>query len=551
VKVEEVARTGRGDDLTAAVSPVPPVNDLDESLGSWLENHREALVGAVNPNGETVDIPPSIRLGEGHRVDSRSLLDLVVPEDMKLVTDAFVSALARRVGVTRIRLSSDPERLRLLQYLDLRARHGVILRMVALDEGPQEQFDDALLPVQLIPARPRLCVITKSEVATILAIDEATCRMLGWSADEMTGRSTLDFIHPDDHVRAIDNWMSRFASDRGHSVQTVRLRYLCKDGSWLWIETSNDFQERSDGQTVVLSQLIDVSEEMSVIEALRHSERFLREVTDTVPVGLFHVAADGTVAFVNPVLRSLIGDAEIATHGDLAHAMSLQGKELESAIDRVLSDGTDVELGLPLGRQGVKRSAMVTLRGVVEGPRVLGVLGCIVDVTELKILADTDGLTGLMNRRSIVELLESELLRHSGDVSVIFADLDGFKQVNDRYGHQVGDQLLAVVADRLSAALRPGDRIGRLGGDEFLIFCPGVTETGLLGAIARRLRDAMDEEFELPGATVRVVASLGIACGGPGATVDSLISHADAAMYASKQSGTTKNGFEAASSIAV
>ena len=71
---------------------------------------------------------------------------------------------------------------------------------------------------------------------------------------------------------------------------------------------------------------------------------------------------------------------------------------------------------------------------------------------------------------------------------MIFADLDGFKEVNDKYGHQVGDQLLAAVATKLSAALRPGDRIGRLGGDEFLIFCPGVTDPLAVSAIARRLR---------------------------------------------------------------
>jgi diguanylate cyclase (GGDEF)-like protein/PAS domain S-box-containing protein len=529
----------------------PPLRDLDESLNSWLDNHDDGLVGAVNPNGETVDIPPSIRLGDGHRSDSRSLLDLVVPEDMRLVTDAFVASLMRGVGVTRIRLSSDPETPRLLQYLDLRARHGVILRLVALDVGPAEEFDEELRPLQLTPARPRLCVITKSEVATILGIDDATSRMLGWSCEEMEGRSTLDFIHPDDHVRAIDNWMSRFAGDRGVSIQSVRLRYLCKDGTWLWIETSNDFQERPDGQTIVLSQLIDVSEEMSAIEALRHSERFLREVTDTVPVGLFHLAADGSVAFVNPVLRSLIGDAEVPTYRHLAQAISPEAGALEAAIDVVLAKGTDIELGLSLATQVAKRSAMVTLRGVVDGSKVLGVLGCIVDVTELKSLADTDGLTGLLNRRSIVELLESELVRHSGNVSVIFADLDGFKQVNDRYGHQAGDQLLAVVAQRLSGALRPGDRIGRLGGDEFLIFCPGVTEAGSLSAIAWRLQEALEEEFQLSAARVKVVASMGIACGGEGATVDSLISHADAAMYASKHSGPTRTVLGAASTIAV
>jgi PAS domain S-box-containing protein len=144
--------------------------------------------------------------------------------------------------------------------------------------------------------------MTKNEVAIILSADQATTLMLGWAASELVGKPSLDLIHPDDHVRAIDNWTSRLLSNGGPTVQSARLRYLCKDGRWLWLETSNYFQVQEDGSTVVLTQLIDVSEEMAAVEALRQNESFLRRFTGTVPVGLFHIAEDGQVAFVNPVL---------------------------------------------------------------------------------------------------------------------------------------------------------------------------------------------------------------------------------------------------------
>jgi diguanylate cyclase (GGDEF)-like protein/PAS domain S-box-containing protein len=507
-----------------------------ETLVTWLNSHKEALVGAINPNGEIVDWPTEIPLGSGHRIDTRSLLDLVVPDDLRTVTDAFVAALARGLGAARVHLSNDPTKPYLLQYLDLREQHGIILRFV-IPASEIIDGEDAPEELRSVEAtRPRLCIIKKSEVASILEIDEATSLMLGWEPEDMLGHSTLDFIHPDDHVRAIDNWMSRFAGGRGHSVQTVRLRYQRKDGTWLWIETSNDFQAQGDGSTIAVSQLIDVSEEMVAVEALRRSERFLREVTDTVPVGLFCVSAGGNVAFVNPPLRILIGDVPIRHYTDLVLAMSENGSTFENAIEQVMDQGVDTRLSLTFPSETGPRSVMVTLRAITDGDGVIGVLGSLVDVTELQNLADTDGLTGLQNRRSIVELLESELVRQSGNVSVIFADLDGFKQVNDKHGHQIGDQLLASVAAKLSAALRPGDRIGRLGGDEFLIFCPGVIDEDAVSAIAGRLQGALDEDFYLPGVTVHVFASLGIACGGPGSTVDDLISRSDAAMYVSKQS---------------
>jgi diguanylate cyclase (GGDEF)-like protein/PAS domain S-box-containing protein len=507
----------------------------NQSLASWLESHPEAMVGAVSPNGAPLEMPASIPLSPEHQVDTRSFLELVIPEDSRTVTDAFVTALARGIGVARIHMSSDPANALLLHYLDLREEHGVMLRAVTSGDELDEDPKGPIRVTEIQPTRPRLGRMIKNETASIVSVDRATTLMLGWTTSELIGHSTLDFVHPDDHVRAIDNWMSRLTGEHGHSIQSARLRYVCKDGSWLWLETSNDFQLQDDGTSIVVAQLLDVSEEMAAVEALRHNEQFLRRLTDTVPVGLIHIAGDNTVVFVNPVFRNLIGDVPIRALSDLTTAMSTEGPRLEAAITSVMMNGLDADLELTLSMDnGRSRAVRITLRLVDSKDRGLGVLGCMVDVTDLRRMADTDVLTGLRNRRSLLGDLDDELIRHSGKVSVIFADLDRFKLVNDQYGHQAGDQVLAAVAERFRSAIRPGDLIGRLGGDEFIVVCPGVSAPRPAMVVARRLQKSLTREFTLPGISVHIVASFGIACGTPEVTADELISSSDSAMYESK-----------------
>jgi len=508
-----------------------------ETLAVWMAEHPDAYVGAVTPAGAPAEIPHGIVLGPEHQTDERSLLELVVPEDTKAVADAFVAALTRGIGVTKIHMASEPTRPLLLRYLDLRETHGVLIRLVAAGDSLGEP-DWTFRASNLAPTRPRLGVMTKDEVAKVLAIDTALGLMLGWAETDMVGHQNLEFIHPDDHIRAIDNWMSRMNADRVSTVQTVRLRYLCKDGSWLWLETSNESHLEADGTTVVVARLFDVSEEMAAVEALRHNESFLRRLTDTVPVGLFHVASGGAIAFVNPVLQALIGDREVPSQVDLADALlSGQGSLLQEAIDKVMADGIDADLDISLTEHDrrTRSACRINLRAITDGEAVLGVLGCVVDVTELRSMADTDVLTGLQNRRSIMEALESNLIGHSGRVAAIYVDLDCFKPINDRHGHHVGDLLLEAVAERLRDRIRTTDQAGRHGGDEFLVVCPGIGDPRAALALARRVQSVFEAPFYLSGMSVTMTASVGVACGEPGVTAEELVSCADSAMYDAKK----------------
>ncbi len=530
-------------------TPKPPVQrdstaplaaaEARQILATWLSEHPDALIGALSPNGIPTGMPEGLGLS-GHAREDRSVLDLVIPEDSPAVTDGFVLALRRGISVTRIHLARDPATTVLLQYVDLREEFGVVLRLLVSSEGDTGTGSAVLSPEEIVTSRPRLGFMTKDEVATILSVDDAALMMLGWPADAMIGHRTLEFIHPDDHVRAIDNWMAR-RTNHSTRVGTVRLRYLRHDGSWLWVETSNEFVEQPDGTTVVTTRMIDISSEMAASEALRRSEELLRRVADTVPVGLFHISVDGDVVFVNPVAQRLLGEVAPDSRARLC-ALLAPGREaeLDDAIMRVLHEGVEAYLDLEIAPISGSRSAcQVTLRPVLDQERTTGVLGCVVDVTELKQMADTDALTGLESRRAIMQSLAEDLSAREGCVAAVFVDLDRFKPVNDQYGHGVGDQLLTAVADRLRRGTRPGDRIGRLGGDEFLVVCPGLKDESDALAVAERMRAAFEEPFVVQDRILRVGASIGVSCSsGEAVTADELVAVADSAMYRAKHDRT-------------
>jgi diguanylate cyclase (GGDEF)-like protein len=151
--------------------------------------------------------------------------------------------------------------------------------------------------------------------------------------------------------------------------------------------------------------------------------------------------------------------------------------------------------------------------------------------------AEHDQLTGLANRAALRAELELELFRASGFGPVVYyMDLNGFKQINDRYGHAAGDLILVEFARRLTSTIRPADTAARLGGDEFVVLATGVDDEPGARMLAQRLRDLAEEPIQWNGETLHFGVSVGLAAWGPldRPSADNLVAVADAAMYAEK-----------------
>ena len=160
---------------------------------------------------------------------------------------------------------------------------------------------------------------------------------------------------------------------------------------------------------------------------------------------------------------------------------------------------------------------------------------------EINQLARYDTLTGLANRRHITDLLERALKSHSGQpqpCALLLMDLDRFKAVNDTLGHPVGDQLLQQVAGRLTQIVGDKGQVGRLGGDEFQIVVPQMSQPEKLAGIANAIILSLAKPFAIEGEQVRIGSSIGIAVSdGQGVTASALVRNADLALYAAKDAG--------------
>ena len=183
------------------------------------------------------------------------------------------------------------------------------------------------------------------------------------------------------------------------------------------------------------------------------------------------------------------------------------------------------------------------------GGRATRVAGSLSDITERKRTearlehdALHDALTGLPNRVLFADRLEQALRRaerreEEACCAVLFLDLDRFKAVNDAFGHQTGDELLAAVARRLESAVRPGDTVARLGGDEFTVLLEEISGVHEATLVAERIQDTLTDPFQIAGVQLDVCASIGIALGAADVPPKELIHAADTAMYRAKADG--------------
>ncbi|MEV8508574.1 diguanylate cyclase [Actinoplanes sp. NPDC051475] len=284
--------------------------------------------------------------------------------------------------------------------------------------------------------------------------------------------------------------------------------------------------DRQKATTILLVQSEAVARSVKT-----RADAVLSQLVDSVAAGA-RESLSSSRATERLMLLSLVAGALVAVTLSILAARTLS-RPLREAVDVLTAVGRGdfnrrltVRGNDEVGQMGhALNTALVALRDAFAG---------------LKHQAYHDNLTGLPNRALLRDLLTDAFARSGpgAHLALILVDLDGFKEINDLYGHGVGDVLLVAVAERLRDGLqRPDDTAARLGGDEFAVLLDGFAKPGDAYAVADRLLTSIGEPLVLPEVELRPRASIGVALWNGHTDIDALIRDADVAMYAAKAQG--------------
>jgi diguanylate cyclase (GGDEF)-like protein/PAS domain S-box-containing protein len=299
-----------------------------------------------------------------------------------------------------------------------------------------------------------------------------------------------------------------------------------------------------------------VTERERAERAIRESEKRYRLLFERNLAGVFRTTLAGRVVECNQATACMFGyespeEVMVVPVANLYDSAS----DREALLTKLKSEKSVTNHEMRFRRKnGESAWAMLNVSLVNDDSGIASIVeGTLVDITERKVaeervqsLAYYDGLTGLPNRILLRDRLSKALAtarRRQHKVALLFFDLDRFKIINDSLGHSVGDLLLQEVAERLKRCAREEDTVARLGGDEFLIVLTHVNDIPDVASSAERFMDAMTTRFVIQGHSLNVGCSLGISIFPEhGADSDTLIKHADAAMYSAKDGG--RNNFQ-------
>ncbi len=404
-----------------------------------------------------------------------------------------------------------------------------------------------------------------SEDGEILYQSPSMAWTLGYDPEGRFGLNALgsELVHPDDLVRLREATVE--AVGNPESTISVEARMLHRDGSWRHMEAAIRSLLGDPNVDGILITARDVTERKKTEEALREAEFRYRTLVEQIPVVTYINPPDasGPSLYISPQLEAMVGYSWA------------EGRENPGLWDRIIHPEdrervfAEEERTNATGEPFKVEYRMITREGRIVWMHDEAVLvrdeegrprfwqGVMVDITERKELegqlshqAFHDPLTGLPNRILFRDRLEVALARRSRSerpVTVLFVDLDDFKNVNDSLGHDAGDRLLVEVARRFLSCVRPGDTVARLGGDEFAFLIeedlvPSArpdagSEAPAAALVAERVLASLSTPFSLRDKEVTVHPSVGIAVDDGSYDAGELLRNADVAMYAAKVRG--------------
>ncbi|MHB1525494.1 MAG: sensor domain-containing protein [Candidatus Dormibacteria bacterium] len=471
-----------------------------------------------DPGSAPFEQPP----GAGGQL--RSLVEHPSAEGDSHWADVTVTALLDERGQAIGRLST---------VRDVTAERTAAAALQEAQERFRVTFEQAPLGMALLTMEGRA-----------LQVNDAFCRMLGRSGTEIMALGIEGLTHP------ADREPMRELSRRDGKQERFVKRCLHADGRFLSLQISSSLVSDAAGQPLYfVSQFRDVTEELAAVAALQEAEERFRLTFERAPLGMALVTPEGRFLQVNDALCRMVGRSAAEVIG--LGVFGLTHPEDREATQQVLRQvGTREQfVKRYVHADGHLVSVQITASLVRDrADKPLYFVSQFQDVTEeersqLQLIQQAfhDPLTGLPNRVLFEDRAGQALARERrqhGLLAIMFCDLDDFKNVNDRFGHQAGDEVLRSVAAALQGCVREADTVARFGGDEFVLLLDGVGGPAEASATAARVHDGLRELQSLGGQEVVVGASIGIAINfGETASLETLLSEADTAMYQAKAAG--------------
>ena len=389
-------------------------------------------------------------------------------------------------------------------------------------------------------------IVVTDQAGIMHYVSPAFDRILGRSADAYRQESMGAFMHPDDLARMADEFPPLLVDP----TRVLRTEVRGQDARGVWRHFEATVTNHLDDPDVrgIVGNLHDITE-------LREAHERFRSAFENAPIGMAMTDLEGRVMRANPALGEIVGrspedllgvSVSDVTHPDDRESSAAEMRHLITSA----SDGYQIEKRYIHADGRVVWVAVSVSCVRDEQGEPLYLIGQVEDITERRALREDlayaaihDPLTGLPNRELFMDRLDLALRRATRgrhEVAAIFLDLDRFKLINDSLGHEVGDQVLIAVAERLNAAMRGSDTIARFGGDEFTVLCEEVSDEGDCLEVAQRLVMALAQPLALQSGEVFVTLSVGIALSSAGTSGAEMLRNADVAMYRAKERGPSR-----------
>lgn len=394
-----------------------------------------------------------------------------------------------------------------------------------------------------------LAIVTLSADMRVESWNRGAERMLGWSREEVIG-GPIPYV-PDEAWEEFLQLHGQVLACGGFSgIEVQRVR---RDGEPIALSVIATRLADADAKASgVLIFLEDITSRKKAREAEAQQLRFLQQLIDGIPVPIFFKDRELRYQKCNTAFAAMLGRTREEIIGrSVREISSPERADIYDRADRALLEDGNLQT-----YESTVGYAAGSLRNVVFNKAVLrseageidGIVGTILDITERKRAEEQlvyqayhDTLTGLPNHTLFRERLEQclgQARRQEQMVAVAFVDLDRFQLINDTLGHDVGDRLLKEVAGRLQECLRDSDTVARMGGDEFTVLLPGLTDGRAVARACERILAALSLPIEIDGRSLVTSASIGITLfPHDGEDAGLLLQRADSAMYRAKEAG--------------